>query len=56
MRLGSIFTFAALAVCFLASAALGAPEGWHTSIKDGLEASEKSGKPLLLVTGWAEKI
>ncbi len=32
------------------------PEGWHQSLKDGLEASAKSGKPLLLVTLWKEKV
>jgi hypothetical protein len=32
------------------------PEGWHTSLDDGLEAAKKSGKPLLVVTGWKSGI
>ncbi len=29
-----------------------APAGWHKSLDDGLEASAKSGKPLLVITTW----
>lgn len=56
MRLTTIFTFAALAVALLAASVLAAPDGWHMSIKEGLEASGKSGKPLLVVTAWKEKV
>ena len=41
--------FAAL---FLALPATAAPEGWHTSLKDGVAAAEKSRKPILLITAW----
>lgn len=27
-------------------------EGWHPTLKKGLEASAKSGKPLLVITTW----
>jgi hypothetical protein len=36
----------------LAGAALAAPDGWHTSIDDGVDAAKKSGKPVLVVTIW----
>ena len=40
----------------LAGAAFAAPEGWHKSKKDGLAAAKKSGKPVLVVTMWREKV
>jgi hypothetical protein len=42
----------ALAGLALAAPSWAAPEGWHESIDDGLEAAAKSGKPLLVVTAW----
>ena len=39
----------------LAGAALAAPEGWHKSMKDGLAAAKKSGKPVLVVTLWTDQ-
>ena len=29
-----------------------APDGWHASLKDGLGAAKKSGKPLFVATMW----
>ena len=40
----------------LAGAALAAPEGWHTTIKDGLAAAKTSGRPLLVVTIWPPNV
>jgi len=40
----------------LAGAALAAPDGWHKSMKDGLEAAKKSRKAVLVVTLWKEKV
>ena len=28
------------------------PAGWHSSLKAGVEAAAKSGKPILLITAW----
>ncbi len=39
----------------LAGAAFAAPEGWHKSMKDGLEAAKKSHKPVLVVTLWTDQ-
>ncbi len=39
----------------LAGAAFAAPEGWHRSMKDGLEAAKKSRKPVLVVTLWTDQ-
>ena len=44
----------ALAILMLAGAAFAAPEGWHTSMKDGLAAAKKSRKPMLVVTLWKD--
>ena len=33
-----------------------AAAGWHKSRDDGLEAAKQSGKPLLVVTAWKEKV
>ena len=44
-----VIRFAALAVLglgLLSTSVHAIPEGWHKSLKDGLEASAKSGKPL----------
>ena len=40
----------------LAGVAFAAPDGWHTSMKDGLAAAKKSRKPVLVVTVWREKV
>ncbi|MHC4547475.1 MAG: hypothetical protein ACYTEZ_01750 [Planctomycetota bacterium] len=40
----------------LAGAALAAPRGWHRTKKDGEAAAKKSGKPVLVVTMWQEKV
>lgn len=45
-----------LAGLALAGPAVAAPGGWHTSIDDGLAAAAKSGRPLLVVTAWKEKV
>ncbi len=39
----------------LAGVAFAAPEGWHKSMKDGLAAAKKSGKPVLVVTLWTDQ-
>jgi len=56
MRNVRLIILSIAALVTLATLALSAPEGWHTSMKDGLEASSKSGKPLLVVTAWKEKV
>ncbi|MHC4972511.1 MAG: hypothetical protein ACYTG3_09275 [Planctomycetota bacterium] len=43
-------------LALVAGAALAAPEGWHRTKKDGEAAARKSGKPVLLVTIWKEKV
>ena len=45
-----------LAILALAGAVHAAPDGWHKSMKDGLAAAKKSGKPVLVVTMWKEKV
>ena len=40
----------------LATAATAAPDGWLTSLEDGLAAAKKSGKPVLVVTAWKKGI
>ncbi len=54
MRSTWLLTASLLAVGALAFAgsALAIPDGWHGSMDDGLEAAAKSGRPLLVVTGW----
>ena len=44
------------ATLILAGLASAAPEGWHRSMKDGIAASQKSGRPVLVVTIWPEKV
>ena len=39
----------------LAAPALAA-DGWHRTREDGLEAAKQSGKPVLVVTAWKEKV
>jgi hypothetical protein len=58
MRSRLIPALACLALAaFLAPSAWSAPpEGWHKNIEEGLEASEKSGKPLLVMTAWAREL
>ncbi len=43
-------------VLFLLQASIAAPAAWHTSMKDGTVAAKKSGKPMLVVTMWKEKV
>lgn len=45
-----------LALPLLLSGPALAAEGWHKSLKDGLEASAKSGKPVLVITAWARGV
>ena len=40
----------------LLGTALAAPDGWHRSKADGEGAAKKSGKPVLVVTMWKEKV
>ena len=40
----------------IASAVAAAPQGWHRTMDDGIEAARKSGKPVLVVTVWKEKV
>ena len=55
MRIG-LCVLLGLAVLCLGGVASAVPDGWHASLKDGLEAGKKSGKPLLVVTGWRDGI
>ena len=51
--------FAALLLAlglFVLPASAKAPDGWHTSLKDGVAAAQKSGKPILLITAWARPL
>ena len=43
-------------IALLAGTALAAPQGWHRTKKDGEAAALKSGKPVLVVTIWKEKV
>ena len=56
MRAITTFLFTLAAAGLLGAGADAAPEGWHASMKDGLEAAAKSGRPLLVVTAWKEKV
>lgn len=49
-------SLAAAAVLAAAASSLAVPEGWHRSLEDGLRAARRSGKPVLVVTAWPEKI
>ena len=33
-----------------------AADGWHRTRDDGLDAAKQSGKPVLVVTAWKEKV
>lgn len=39
-------------LALLASTTLAEPPGWHRTLKDGVAAAQKSGKPVLVVTLW----
>ena len=53
MRRSAFIILSSLALGLLAApSSAGAPEGWHSSLKDGVEAAAKSGKPILLITAW----
>ena len=43
-------------IAVLAGLALAAPQGWHGTKQDGEAAARKSGKPVLVVTIWKEKV
>ena len=47
---------ALLPVLLAGAAAWAAPDNWHARLEDGLAASSKSGKPVLVVTIWKEKV
>ena len=42
------------AVPLFAAVALAAPEGWHRSMEDGVAAARKSGRAVLVITGWTD--
>jgi len=52
MRSAGIVLASVLVLGALAPNSRAAPEGWHTSIQEGLDAAARSGKPVLVVTGW----
>ncbi len=52
MRITGLFVLALVGLGLIASSTSAAPDGWHKSLKDGVEASAKSGKPILLITTW----
>ncbi|NUN47927.1 MAG: hypothetical protein HUU15_03755 [Candidatus Brocadiae bacterium] len=37
-----------------ACAAFAEPAGWHRTLKDGVKAGQRSGKPVLVVTIWKD--
>ena len=43
-------------LAFLAAHPAFAADGWHGSRDDGLAAAKQSGKPVLVVTAWKEKV
>ena len=47
---------ATAAILFFAGMAFAAPDGWHRSLKEGVAASQKSGRPVLVITLWKEKV
>jgi len=54
MRATGIFVLALIALGLIAApSSADVPDGWHKSLKDGVEASAKSGKPILLITSWS---
>ena len=56
MRIAGFFVLALLALGLLAAPTSATPDGWHKSLKDGVEAAEKSRKPILLITAWKRKL
>ncbi len=52
MRPHAVTTIAWAACAALAGAVAVAEDGWHKSLDEGLDAARKSGRPLLVVTGW----
>ena len=53
MRATGLFVLALIGLGLLAApSSANAPEGWHNSLQDGVEAAAKSGKPILLITTW----
>ncbi len=40
----------------LIGTALAAPDAWHKTMKDGVAAAGKSGKPVLVVTAWKQGV
>lgn len=57
MRKTGLFVATLLGLALLMpSARADAPEGWHKSLADGVEAAGKSGKPILLITAWNRKL
>ena len=56
MRTSALFVIALLCLGVIAVPSTAAPSGWHTSLKDGVAAAEKSGKPLLVMTAWSRKL
>ena len=53
MRISGILLLSALAIGLTSMPAhAAAPDGWHSSLEAGVEAAAKSGKPILLITGW----
>lgn len=56
MRFVRVLALTVLGLALSATSAHAIPDGWHKSLKEGLEAAAKSGKPLLLVSGWKDEI
>ena len=56
MRTAGIFVIALLGLGLLASPSPAAPDGWHKSLKDGVAAAEKSGKPIFMITAWKRSL
>jgi hypothetical protein len=57
MRATGPFVLALAAIGFLAVPSVAEPpEGWHKSLQEGQEAAARSGKPILLITGWARTL
>lgn len=56
MRFAPHVFFLILGVTLLAWPASAAPEGWHGSLDDGVEAATKSNKPIFLITAWKRSL
>ena len=52
MRIAGFFVVAVLGAGLLATSSAATPDGWHTSLKDGVAAAEKSRKPIFMITAW----